>query len=50
MRDGRADFIFEADYSQGGELESTVMDIIRKMAVTDTLKRRSVNQAEQIGW
>ncbi len=50
LRDGRADFIFEADYSQGGELESTVMDIIRKMAVTDTLKRRSVNQAEQIGW
>ena len=48
LRDGRADFIFPADYSAGSELEKTVLDIVRKMAVTDSLKRRGASQMEMV--
>ncbi len=48
LRDGRADFMLPADYSEGGELEKTVFSVIQKMAVTDALKRRSAAQLEKI--
>ena len=34
---GRVDFIFPADYREGTTLDSTVKNIIRKMAICDTL-------------
>lgn len=46
LRDGRADFMLPADYSQGGELERTVRDVIRKMAIADALCRKSAGQRE----
>ena len=48
LQDGRADFIFPADYSRDSELERTVSDIVRKMAVTDALKRRGGSQVEKV--
>lgn len=44
IRHMRVDFILPADYSAGGELEGTVQDIISKMAVVDSLKRRTKAQ------
>ena len=40
----RVNFIFPADYSEGGELESTMKSIIRKIAICDTLA--DINQAQ----
>lgn len=48
LRDGRADFMLPADYSEGGELEKTVQTVIRKMAITDALKRQSSAQMEKV--
>ncbi len=47
LRDGRADYMLPADYSEGGELEKTVMTVIRKMAITDALRRKSLAQLEK---
>ncbi len=47
LRDGRADFMLPADYSAGGELETTVKTVIQKMAVTDALRRKSMAQLER---
>lgn len=44
LRDKRVDFILPADYSEGSDLESTVRDILCKMATVDSLKRRSTAQ------
>ena len=38
---GRVDFIFPADYRAGTDLEATVQNIIRKMAITDALTRKT---------
>jgi len=46
---GRVDFIFPADYREGTELDRTVKNIIRKMAVTDLLTESHANQMAQIG-
>ncbi len=48
LRDGRADYMLTADYSEGGELERTVKRVISKMAVTDGLKRQSALQMEKL--
>ena len=46
---GRVDFIFPADYSEGTVLDTTVKDIIRKMAVTDRLWEENAQQLRSIG-
>ena len=46
---GRVDFIFPADYRAGTALESTVQNIIRKMAITDALTAENAAQMRSIG-
>ncbi len=46
---GRVDFIFPADYREGCALDTTVKNIIRKMAVTDLLAEEHAGQMSQIG-
>ncbi len=46
---GRVDFIFPADYRPGTALDSTVQNIIRKMAVTELLTGEHTAQCRQIG-
>ncbi|WP_295586092.1 HAD family hydrolase [uncultured Oscillibacter sp.] len=46
---GRVDFIFPADYSRGTALESTMQDIIRKMATCDRLAECNARQLRSIG-
>ena len=45
----RVDFIFPADYREGTALDTTVKDIIRKMAVTDRLWEENAQQLRSIG-
>ena len=45
---GRVDFIFPADYREGTDLDATVKNIIRKMAVTDLLAEEHAHQMGQI--
>ncbi len=47
LRDGRADYMLPADYSPGGELETTVKAVIEKMVITDALRRKSMSQLER---
>ncbi len=49
LRDERVNFMCEADYSDGSELDQIVKLIIEKMAVTDELARISVRQHKEIG-
>ncbi len=44
----RVNFIFPADYSEGGELETTMKSIIRKIAICDTLTDINQNQLKSI--
>ena len=46
---GRVDFIFPADYRAGTDLETTVQNIIRKMAITDALTEENSRQLRQLG-
>ena len=46
---GRVDFIFPADYSEGTVLDTTVKDIIRKIAITDRLGEQNARQMRSIG-
>lgn len=46
---GRVDFIFPADYSEGTALDTTVKDIIRKIAITDRLGEQNARQLRSIG-
>ena len=48
LKHGRVDYIFKADYSENTALDKTVRDIIRKMALTDSLKRSSSRQVTLI--
>lgn len=43
----RVDFIFPADYSDGGELDHTVKNIIKKVVISDTLT--DINQMQLKG-
>ena len=49
LRKGRVDFIFPADYSAGTALEATVKNIIRKMAIAETLGTEKAQQMSLIG-
>lgn len=49
LQKGRVDFIFPADYREGTGLDTTVKNIIRKMAVTDLLAEEHASQMGQIG-
>ena len=44
IRDGRVDFVTEADYSEGSDIDKTVTEMIRGMAVRDSLRRKSRKQ------
>lgn len=45
---GRVDFIYPADYREGTELEITVKNVIRKMAVSQQLYEENMNQLRAI--
>ena len=47
--DGRVDFIFPADYSEGTELDKTMQNILRKIAVVDALNETNSAQLKTIG-
>ena len=49
LADGRVDFIFPADYREDMELDRTVRDILRKMAITDRLLEVNNRQLRSIG-
>lgn len=49
LRRGRVDFIFPADYREGGQLMRTVGNIIRKMAIADALSAENAAQMKAIG-
>ena len=46
---GRVDFIFPADYREGTTLDTTVKNIIRKMAITDALVAENTEQLKSVG-
>ena len=48
LRQRRVDFIYPADYREGTELEITVKNIIRKMAVSQQLYEENVHQLRSI--
>ena len=48
IRDGRVDFISVADYSEGGELDRIVKEVIRTMALKDRLRRESKKQLTKV--
>lgn len=45
----RVDFIFPADYREGGGLDETVKNIIRKMAIADRLWEENHRQLRHLG-
>ena len=45
----RVDFIFPADYSAGTALEDTVINMIRRIAITDFLTEENAQQLQSIG-
>lgn len=49
LGDGRVDFIFPADYREGSDLDLTVKDILRKMAIVDRLTDTNAAQLRAIG-
>ena len=48
LRDGRVDYIFPADYREGTDLELTMQNIVRKMAVTARLEEESAEQLRRV--
>jgi hypothetical protein len=48
LRYGRVDFLAMADYSENSELDTIVRDILCKMAMGDSLKRKNRIQIEAI--
>ena len=49
LEDGRVDFIFPADYSEGTALDATAKDILRRIAITERLDRETQRQHKAIG-
>jgi 2-hydroxy-3-keto-5-methylthiopentenyl-1-phosphate phosphatase len=45
---GRVDYLAPADYSENSELDTIIRDIVGKMALTDSLKRKSKEQYDSI--
>jgi len=48
LRQGRVDFVYPADYREGTDLEITVKNIIRKMAVSHQLSEENLRQLRSI--
>jgi len=48
LKDGRVDYLVKADYSENSELDVIVRDIVCKMAMVDSLKRKSKAQMDAI--
>ncbi|HPE15885.1 MAG TPA: HAD family hydrolase [Oscillospiraceae bacterium] len=48
LQDGRVNFITPADYSENSELDRIVRDTVRKMALADSLTRKSRAQIESV--
>ena len=48
LRQGRVDFIFPADYREGTDLEVTIKNIIRKMAVSHLLSEENQQQLKAV--
>ena len=48
LRQGRVDFIYPADYREGTELERTVKNIIRRMAVSHQLAEENAKQLKML--
>ena len=48
LEDNRVDFIALADYSEGGELDTIIRDILCKMAMVNSLKNRNKSQLKAI--
>ena len=46
---GRVDYMFPADYREGTDLDLTVKNIIRKMAIADALGYENARQLKSIG-
>ena len=46
---GRVNFIFPADYREGTALDTTVKNILRRMAITDALTAENERQLRSIG-
>ena len=49
LRSGRVDFIFPADYSEGSILDTTMKNIVRKMAIADLLHEEKQLQLRALG-
>ncbi|MDO4812436.1 MAG: HAD family hydrolase [Eubacteriales bacterium] len=49
LRNGRVDYIFPADYSEGTALDVTMKNIIRKMAIVDLLADENQEQLRNLG-
>ena len=49
LRNGRVDYIFPADYSEGTALDLTMKNIIRKMAIVDLLADENQEQLRNLG-
>ncbi len=48
LTDGRVDYIFPADYREGTDLENTMKNIIRRMAVNHQLEEETAQQLRKI--
>ena len=48
LRQKRVDFIYPADYREGGTLEATVKDIVQKMAVSHRLSEENWRQRQAV--
>ena len=48
LRQKRVDFIYPADYREGGALEATVKDIVQKMAVSHRLSEENWRQRQAV--
>jgi hypothetical protein len=46
LTNGRVNYLALADYSQGSELEGIVHDLIRKIAMVDSLVRKTQKQMQ----
>lgn len=47
LKQKRVSYLFEADYSEGSALEQQVFQVLKKMALTDQLKREEERQLAQ---
>ena len=45
----RVDFIFPADYTENGRLNTTVHNLIKKMAISDELVKENARQLRELG-